>query len=449
MAPCRSQRLGWHEVALSRRLVQRLPWFYIAACLLLVAWLYRVVLVFDDSGLFRVIGIDWSMYYSQALTLRSGEAQSIYDVSRTDVYLEPLRVFTTNPNEPLAVGPVEYPPVYAWLMIPFTLPPAPAGFALWTVVNLAALTWLARRVAQVLPGLSGIQAMLALLVSFPVAMGLIVGQPTALLACAVAEWYIASRRGQDVRAGLWLSILLLKPQYGILIGPILLWKRRWNAVAGVALGGLAVVGLSALLVGLPTLWTYWNAVAAVAPFSGATLASPGQMINWRALILNLRPSIGPTTGLLLTALLGLISVLGMLLAWRGPWSAAAWHFPFRVTATLLTTVLATYHSHVHGLALAAVPLAASLGDPRIGRITTRALQALPFLPSILVIGVDHGLWRSIIQHQQVDILIWSPLVQVLLVAATASLVADVLRHQPARTLDQTVVEIAPRVHAPV
>src|SRR5205823_7881821 len=185
----------------------------------------------------RVIGVDWSMYYSQALTLRSGQPEAIYDVARTDPYLETLRVYSTDPSEPLAVGPVEYPPIFAWLMIPFTLPPAPIGFALWTLLNLAGVAWLAHRVAQVWPAISRTQALLALLVSYPVTMGLIVGQPTALLACAVAEWYLALRRGRDLRAGLWLAVLLLKPQYGILIGPILLWKHRWNMVAGVALGG--------------------------------------------------------------------------------------------------------------------------------------------------------------------------------------------------------------------
>jgi hypothetical protein len=86
--------------------------------------------------------------------------------------------------------------------------------------------------------------------------------------------------------------LLLKPQYGLLIGPLLLWKRRWRVVGGVALGGLVIITVSAVFVGLPTLGTYGQAIADIAPWGGAAVASPGQMINWRALILNLRPSIG-------------------------------------------------------------------------------------------------------------------------------------------------------------
>ena len=133
------------------------------------------------------------------------------------------------------------------------------------------------------------RALLALLVSFPLAMGLIVGQPTALLGCAVAECYLSLRARQDLRAGLWLSVLLLKPQYGVILGPILIWKGRWHAVLGTAIGGAAIALVSLLVVGVPTLLTYGAAFVDIAPWGGAAVSSPGQMINWRALILNLRP----------------------------------------------------------------------------------------------------------------------------------------------------------------
>ena len=79
-------------------------------------------------------------------------------------------------------------------------------------------------------------------VSFPVACTLIVGQPQLLLACAVAECYLSLREGRDFTSGLWLALLLFKPQYGLLIGLVLIWKRRWAAIAGVIVGGMAIVG---------------------------------------------------------------------------------------------------------------------------------------------------------------------------------------------------------------
>jgi hypothetical protein len=427
MAP--AQRLTrLYEIAAAR---PRL-WFYPLAALVLFSWLARVWLLVHEGGLFRVVGIDFSMYLAQARILRDGQAQSIYDLSLIQTYLQALRVYTTDPNLPLSAGPVAYAPVFAGLMMALTLPPPPLALAAWTLLNLLGVGYVAWRVTQLVPGVGPLQAMLALLISFPVAVGLVGGQPTALLACAVGECYLALRAGRDLRAGLWLSLLLLKPQYGILIGPVLIWKRRWNAVLGVALGGALILACSVLVVGFEPLSTYWLAVADIAPWGGAAVASPGQMINWRALILNLRPSAGPTTGLLFVAAAGLLSALTALSVWRGPWAARSWTFAPRVAALALTTVLANYHSHSHGLALFAIPVAASLGEPRVRRITRVALLALAFLPSLVIIAGQHWFWRELIQHQPVDVLIWSPLAQMLLVLATGCLLRDVLSPQRER-----------------
>jgi len=325
-------------------------------------------------------------------------------------------------------------------MTPFTLPPPPLSFGLWTLLNLAGAIYLGWRVSVVLPhpnqlgspacatNASGFsRAALAVLISAPIAQGLPVGQPTALLACAVAECFLSLRGGHDVRGGLWLSALLLKPQYGIVLGPILVWKRRWSVVAGVALGGVVILVTSALLVGLPGLLSYTAALGDDAPFRGGAMTNPGQMINWRALILYLRPSIGPSTGLVLTLVLGALTVASLLPIWRGAWAPTSPHFPAPITATLLATVLANYHSHVHGAAILAVPLTATLAQASTGRFTRSVLVLLVFGPAVLIVAIQHLVIRMLVLGQPLDTLIWSPLVQVLLSLAMVGLVVDVVR----------------------
>jgi hypothetical protein len=129
---------------------------------------------------------------------------------------------------------------------------ASLGFVLWTGVNLLGALVLAWRIAQLFPGAERLWVALLLFTSFPVVVTLFAGQPI-LLACAVAECYLSLRAGRDFRAGLWLSCLVLKPQYGFLIGPLLIWKRRWSAVAGALVGAAAVMVGSALARGLPAL----------------------------------------------------------------------------------------------------------------------------------------------------------------------------------------------------
>ena len=388
-------------------------------------WLHRVTVIVHDTGLFRVVGIDWALYAAQTLLLRGGQSAVMYDLGRIDAALQSFVAYTTNPAEPLAAGPVVYPPVFAWLNQPLTTPELPVGFALWTLVNLVALGYLAKRTTDVLPRVPWPVAFLALLVTVPIAQGLIVGQPTVLLACAMAECYVSLRDERDFRGGLWLSVLLLKPQYGLLIGPILIWKRRWAAVGGAAMGGLTIA-------------------------AGRRTRRPGRCADAisngddrvrlvrRRRAHRARPDdqlarVDPVaaaehrTGEWLAAhgAAGHVTVAPVAI-WRGPWRARSAAFPAQLSVTLLATILANYHSHVHGAALLAVPLAATLAQPLTSQRSKVAILVLAFAPTLLIVAIQHWLVGMVILQRPLDVLIWSPLVQLFLVATMVSLLLDVL-----------------------
>ena len=226
---------------------------YAGLSFFLILWGRVVWSIYSDTGLFRWIGTDFALYFAQSTVLWSGEPGAIY---RPEVFNEIFqRLITLYSPDRSAVHPthVPYLPLFAWLFTPFTLSSPLVGFALWESLQLLAVIWLAWRVTQLFPGVKQTWVTLVLLVSFPVASTLIVGQPQLLLACAVAECYLSLRRGRDFAAGLWLALLLFKPQYGLLIGLVLIWKRRWAAIAGVIVGGIVIVGGSVSGGGSPDL----------------------------------------------------------------------------------------------------------------------------------------------------------------------------------------------------
>src|SRR4051794_26272018 len=100
----------------------RTPAAYAALLAVTLVWLHRVSVIFADTGLFRVLGIDWALYASQTQLLRTGQAAVMYHLDRLDATLQTFAQYTTDPTEPLAAGPVVYPPIFAWLNIPLTLP---------------------------------------------------------------------------------------------------------------------------------------------------------------------------------------------------------------------------------------------------------------------------------------------------------------------------------------
>jgi hypothetical protein len=86
---------------------------------------------------------------------------------------------------------------------------------------------------------------LLLLGVFPVAFGVMVGQPGPLVAAAVATTWWLIRRGHPVWAGLALSLVVLKPQMAFLV-PLCLLVSGHARTFGAWLVASLVIGLIAL-----------------------------------------------------------------------------------------------------------------------------------------------------------------------------------------------------------
>jgi hypothetical protein len=122
-------------------------------------------------------------------------------------------------------------------------------------------------------------------------------------------------------------------------------------------------------------------------------AAAAEMVNWRALIVNLRPSIGNTSGVLLFLALSALTVAVIAWSVRGPWRPNTPNLDWQLGAVLVGTFLVSYHSHMHGLALLAVPLAALWGSSvhaPTGRVAMLGFVLLPTLAFVLVAGLSRG-----------------------------------------------------------
>jgi len=351
----------------------------------LVLWIIRIWLMVAQYGLFTAVGFDFGMYLAQVGALRSGDPVGLYQLDILDRYHQTLAVYGGPGGSVLQSAPVPYPPLFAWLLLPLALVPPLVAFLIWTGLNLLALFALAWRIAPLVP--SSIRPWLpVLLLVFPgILPSLILGQPMLLLALATAELYLSLRAGRDVRAGLWLACLFFKPQYGILVGLLLLWKRRGGAVAGAILGGLVVLIGSLLVAGLPALLAYPGSLADTAAFRN-DVTNPIDMINWRSLVLvaqTLMPGIGDELALGLVLVLGVLTVCLLGLIWRGPWNTHDRLWPARMAALWMATLVANYHSHIYGLALLGLPMAAALAIPGLSIRTRWILAAGMMVPGVL------------------------------------------------------------------
>jgi hypothetical protein len=180
---------------------------------------------------------DFRLAYGAALVgIRNGYGH-LYDLDAQKAAIESLGA-GFNPQ------PFISPPPLAWLVTPFLVVPFSAALVVWTVLLMAALVWTWYLLAPG-TGLTKAAHLALLLGVFPVAFGVMVGQPGALVAAAVATAWWLMRREHAVWAGLALSLILVKPQMAFLV-PICLLASGHARTFGAWLAASLVIGLIAL-----------------------------------------------------------------------------------------------------------------------------------------------------------------------------------------------------------
>jgi hypothetical protein len=145
-------------------------------------------------------------------------------------------------------SPYLNPPPLAWLATPFVAVPFEIAILLWTLLLAGAVLLAWRLVAP--GGRLTRAAHLALFLGlFPTAFGLMVGQPVALVAAAVAvAWWLAEHR-RPVLAGLALSVIAVKPQLALLVPLCLLVAGNGRMFAAWAAATAVMVVVALVLLG--------------------------------------------------------------------------------------------------------------------------------------------------------------------------------------------------------
>jgi alpha-1,2-mannosyltransferase len=180
---------------------------------------------------------DFRLAYSAARVGLDSGYSHLYDLAAQKAAIERLGP-DFNPQ------PFISPPPLAWLATPLLALPFSAAVVVWTLVLLLSLGWTWYLLA---PGTGYAKAAhLALLLGvFPVAFGVMVGQPGALVAAAVATAWWLIRRDRPVWAGLALSLVILKPQLALLVPACLLVSGHARTF-GAWLAATLLIGLVAL-----------------------------------------------------------------------------------------------------------------------------------------------------------------------------------------------------------
>ncbi|MGA7910593.1 MAG: glycosyltransferase family 87 protein [Candidatus Dormiibacterota bacterium] len=188
---------------------------------------------------------DFRLIYGAALTALDRGFSHLYDLPAQKAMVEGL-------GHGFYWSPFLNPPPLVWLATPLTLLPFGVAIVIWSALLVAAalLTWYLLAPGGRLARATHLALWLGL---FPVGFGLMVGQPVALVAAAVAGCWWLTQRDRPVLAGLVLSISVIKPQVALLAPLCLLvsghtrvFAAWFAAVGAMALGAVAMLGVDGI-----------------------------------------------------------------------------------------------------------------------------------------------------------------------------------------------------------
>lgn len=290
--------------------------------------------------------IDFRTFYTSGFMLRTGHAGQLYNYGAEELFQNTL----VSPD-PRAL-PMMSPPFAALPFIPLshlTFWHAYIVFAAFNVLLLFASFILLKPFLTALASRWSAAPLLLFLSFLPAAVALLMGQLSLVLLLTLCACFVVLRRGNDLLAGLILSLALIKFQIALPIALLFLLWRQWRFIAGFLAGGTFLTTLSIQILGLHNFLEYLRSLYSMAHTVTADRYAqlhfailPHEMPNLYGLLFVLTR--GAVWGHLL-----ILSVSLALFIW------AALQRP-SLSLALLTAILVSYHLFFYDLTLLLLPL---------------------------------------------------------------------------------------------
>ena len=249
-----------------------------------VMWL-RYVFNLTTPGLMDRVGhlkgADFLQFYTAGMFVKMHQLASLYDVQQ--FLAMSARAVPGVPNW-WRYLPV-YPPQIAFLFWPFSYLPYLSSYLLFSVLNLALYAVCVMILAKLFPRLArrGF-TLVALAMAFPPFFDAVAyGQVSILVLTCITVALWAHLRRNCIIAGIALGCTAFKPPIFVSFAVAVIAVQAIDMIAGLAIGGLAQLGLVLIFAGFPIVKAYAQFVATLPRLDDLALAvRPYQMHSLRS-----------------------------------------------------------------------------------------------------------------------------------------------------------------------
>ena len=322
----------------------------LACCYLVIAWNARIKILQGNA--------DFTTFYAAGRQFASGQQRELYNLERQGKsQLEVLETIQSEFRFQDGVLPYIHPPFHVLWFLPLSGLSYHAAFLLWgtfsVVVFSLGLVLLASNSAKSPRSVTGL-FVFGGLVFLPVFITLIQGQDSALVFLFLTLSFHDLKRSKEIRAGIWLSLVLQRFQYLPLILLVLLVKQRWKVLAGFSVGALLLLLISMGIVGPSGLRSYAALLFEVTGWvNRREISSQMHCLagQFYAFWYNSHPLLADGITVAMSILLaGLV-----LVCWRGSWKPGDCTFDLQFAMLVVTAVVASPHVIFHDLSLLLLP----------------------------------------------------------------------------------------------
>lgn len=307
----------------------RLRVYPIALLATIAAALVLATVVYDEAHPTSRLGGDYPAFYAAGSIALDGDWDELYsdELQQTEQagLIDDEGGFLYFSYPPFVAA--AYAPLsgidYRWS---FLLHTALMSFALFVSIKLA-WPWLEDRGWPVV-------AVFAVAVAFyPLLRAVPGGQNTAFSLLLLAAAVRLDRDEMPFLAGLVLAMLLFKPQFGVVLLPLMLVARRWRMVGGWMVGAAGLYALSAVLMGGSWIADWWTQAGT---FRDINVGANGfNFISVPGFVVNL---LGVDSVWALVIGYGLAAIVGLAVAlfwWRNPHSSPLERFALAAAAVVV------------------------------------------------------------------------------------------------------------------
>lgn len=229
-------------------------------------------------------------------------------------------------------------------------------YGLWNIGLLVVLCFLNLRILKNVKTKIKVIVVVMCVTFLPIPIAIMQGQLSLLLAIALLYSWFSLRLGNKISAGLWLSLLLVRPYLIIVPLLVFIFSRQIKVLLGLAIGGATLFLISFLLVGQTGLQSYANLLVSAFNWGDAYTRHPQKMHSWNGLLSLIFNTNHLTGAHLMLWLLGIIFAVGLLLyAWKKPLKPKTNRFNLQWSMLILVMLFVSPHVNFHDLSILVVP----------------------------------------------------------------------------------------------